>query len=192
MMQARGINACDLRLMDLWLPATANEQSKPALPYIYPEFQLQPGQAVHIVPGHLKNVRGANAASIIIHVAEQKIMDPLRWLHAHLTTAAKHSQPVSNYIVRPLAADKHTFQEQAISGPGLHNRFINTLQQLGIHDGETMHSFRRGKAMSMLHTGSSRSSIQEHMIITSPAMLTQHYLPPGRPAPRKRQRTHTT
>ena len=125
-----GINSREVCCQDFWLPATADQPSRPALPSIYPEFTLSIGSTVDLVPRRLKTSLSPNTAKVQLTVAEAQLQDPLWWLHLHLHLSQAAGSLVSNVLVRPADKAGTFYQEKFLESPSLLHRLKGLLQQL--------------------------------------------------------------
>ena len=145
----RGINGCDLRSQDLWWQGpvhTDSSQRVPLLPLIYPAMQLAAGDIVAVIPQFLKNKSSINKEAIILTATMDVTMCPFQWLHRLCLCADQQQQPITTFVVPKTEGHGHKLCNAPLSRSGLHRRLDSILQQLDMHDGESMHSFRRGAA----------------------------------------------
>ena len=175
----RGINACQLQMQDFFLPSTAEAASQPGISKIFLRFTAEVGDSFLIVPQYLKNVPGINSCAIQLKVDSNSILDPLRWLHVCMHMAYAVGHPVESFIVRTSSKNESGFTEEVISRAGLHDRMVQLMGRLGIYEGESMHSWRRGMAIEMQANGSSNNAIMQQMLISTESVLERCYLPPG-------------
>ena len=180
---ARGINAGELTLQDFWLPASPMVASKSDIPYMYPQWQLPTGSAVKLIfaqTTRTKHSIEANRERIDLTVGDNMLLDPLRWVNIHMYYSAAAGSPVTHALIRPLERHGKAFAERSIRTNSLQSRLVSLLTRLGCYDGESMHSFRRGRAQHWAAEGVEHSAIMQRMLITTPRVITQHYLPAGR------------
>ena len=177
---SRGINACQARCAEFQLPSSDSTASQAALPYIYPEFQLTEGQAVEYIPSFLKTVSGPNSESMELLVQPEPFMDPLRWLHLVMQTAAHCQWPITDHLVRPMNPSHSGYQPSSLTTKSMQARVVQLLESMHMYAGETMHSFRRGRAQDMHRTGHSLDAICHRLLNKSKAVVQRHYLPAGR------------
>ena len=62
----------------------------------------------------------------------------------------------------------------------LHARLRTQLQALGLDEGESMHSFRRGVAMQLRDHGTTVPDITRALLIQTEKVVISRYLPAGR------------
>ena len=175
-----GINACNICCQYFWHPGSTTIAAMPLLGFIYPHMQLVAEDKVLVVPQRLKTIAGANHTSIPIILPEDSIMDPITWLHQCLVAAALCGQPISRYIVRSSIGHGKTFNNAAITTSSMHNRLEKWLAQLGLDEGESMHSFRRGRAQHLKAQGLSAHAAGNRLLIKTTRVVKERYLPPGR------------
>ena len=176
----RGINACEVCCQDFWLPATDASPSVPALGAIAPCFNLTVGSTVTIVPQQIKTNIDANSKGIQLTVQTNELLDPLRWLNLLMLTSSKAGTPISCALERPLNRQGMGYQEQHLTCQSLHSRMVGLLQHLGVYEQESMHSFRRGRAIQQNSPGISHEAIMDRMLITTREVLQTNYLTCGR------------
>lgn len=162
------------------MPATSDSSSKSVLPCILPDYNLQPQQTVKFVPDRLKTSKGKNSNAITLTIPSKRLLDPMHWMHLNIYMAIASKQPISTYLVRPLSDDKCTFLNKGMSTNALRSRMRQLLESLHINNQETLHSTRRGRAMSMEAAGSSHTDIMAQLVMQTQTVLTSKYLPPGR------------
>ena len=175
-----GINACEACLQDFKLPSTAQSSSMPALPLIYPEFKLAAGSIVEFVPAFLKTSPQRNSQGVQLTVQSDPFMDPLRWLQLAIQTAHACGEAITGPIVRPLRPDHRGYKQCSMTTRCMHRRLSKLLDAMGMNEGESMHSFRRGMAQHMNRQGLSTPAICGRMLICTEKVVSQCYLPAGR------------
>ncbi|KAK9865173.1 hypothetical protein WJX84_012404 [Apatococcus fuscideae] len=176
---SRGITAGDLTCADIQLP-----DGSPAYPLIYPQLLLVPGSILMITPRRLKTSVGANTQSVFVtmEVATSHVLCPVYWLHICISTAAACGSPIgaADHPVRKLEKGNQSVSaDQATTGL-LGKRLITHLQAAHCYEGESMHSFRRGRAIADTAAGLSDADIMVKLLLKTPAVLKQKYQPPGR------------
>ena len=185
----RGMNACEIRMQDLWLAPTAEACSAPLADSLFPESTLTAGTRIHVVPQRLKSVTVLNHASVPVIYTGHAIMDPIVWLRRCLQTADAAKHPISDVIVRGTSGP-NSFNSTAMTTPGMLYRLRSWLTLMGGNEGESMHSFRRGTAQHLRECGMSVDQIREHLLIKTTHVIIGQYLPPGRhESGTKRRRT---
>ena len=95
--------------------------------------------------------------------------------------SAAAGSPVQNILVRPVSRQGSPFTDKFLENSSLLCRMTSLLMRLGLYEGESLHSFRRGVAQQLKAHGSSDSAILQQMLIKTPAMSwPPPPSPPGR------------
>lgn len=79
-----------------------------------------------------------------------------------------------------MSPDHKAYHERSMTRGGVHARMRSLLQSMGMDDGESMHSFRRGMAMQQRQQGASLGAIATRMLIQTEKIVHSTYLPAGR------------
>ena len=98
------------------------------------------------------------------------------WKYLKCCKVAK--QPISHYLLRPFTSNKRGFKEKPYSSSSFGKRVKQLALTLGIYNGETGHSFRRG-SLQHTHSVDGVLAAAEQGRIKTPAILAR-YLDPGR------------
>ncbi|KAK9825079.1 hypothetical protein WJX74_006542 [Apatococcus lobatus] len=167
---SRSINSRELRLENFTL-----QSSDMALgTLIYPVMLLPPGTLICITPDHLcKRGPDRNHQEVVLTVPALShwpamILSPVTWLRALLMLDAQYSSHVSSLLVRPLVHARSThFKEVPLGKTSMQDRLDRALIAIGQHEGETLHSFRRGQAVAHRQAGASAEQIQHLLMLTS-------------------------
>ena len=186
---SRSINSRELRIQNFPLQRT----DQPLRELLVPHMLLAPGAMVSITPDHLRK-RGPdrNHLSTTFEVPSSAdcaayLLSPVSWLYIVLLLD-RHSQvPISGLLVRPLVHHRSTeFKEVPLGKTSLQDRLDRVLIAVGAHEGETLHSFRRGQAVAHKLAGSTPESIQQKLLLAS-TRLVSTYSAPNRHNPHKRK-----
>ena len=176
----RGINAREAHVSDFWLPATSTQPSQPLLPSIHPVWTLAEGSTVHFVPRRLKTSLAANSAAVPLTMSQWSALDPLRWLQLLMLHSQAAGSPVQDILVRPLSRQGKNFTEAYLQSSSLLSRMRVLFKGLGSDEGGSLHSFRRDFAQRLSSQAISDPVIMQLMLIKTPAVLRERYLPTGR------------
>ena len=181
---ARGITSGRVSCDHFFLP-----DGSPALPHIWPTLQLAPGDRVLVVPRKMKTVRGRNTTSITLHVqaGQAPITCPIFWLRQCLDTATECGSPIApgDAIVRKLARGNQvfvSFNDDRDVTSALGKRFKQHLMLLECYNGESMHSFRRGRAIADTKAGHTDAATMAKMGLKTHSVFQKNYQAPGRHA----------
>ena len=175
--------AREVCLSQFWLPVTDQQCCQPVLPSIVPEFSLPMDSAVELVPQCLKTSLKVNQASVRLIVLEQQLLDPLCWLHVLMRENDAFGSPISQHLVRPLNRQGKRFQEKPMNSSSLMACMAAVVSRLGLYEGESTHSFRRGVAQQMHSRGICDSLNLKQLLIVTPRVL-RDLLSPCWKAPR--------
>lgn len=180
---ARGVTAGVLKTPDILLPT-----GQPALPLIWPTLQLPSGSQVLIIPKQLKTCIGRNtqALHVTVQPGDASATCPIYWLRQCLTTAAACNFPITpgSPIVRTLMKGSLAVSDKPASTGTLGKRLSQHLSLLQCHEGESMHSFRRGRAITDTAAGLSNDAIMSKLLLKTPGVLKTKYQAVGRHASR--------
>ena len=175
----RGITAGDLTCADIQLP-----NGVPAYPFLYPQLQLVSGNTLMITPRRLKTSVGANTQSVFVtmEAAASHVLCPVYWLHLCISTAAACGSPIgaTDHPVRTLEKGNQSVTADQASTGCLGKRLVTHPRATHGYDGESMHSFRRGRAIHDTAAGVSDADIMGKLLLKTTAVLKQKYQPPGR------------
>lgn len=190
---SRSINSRELRMENFTLRSSGAELG----PHIYPAMLLAPGTQVSITPDHLRK-RGPerNHLDVIVTVPDltgsdcaAMVLSPIIWLRALLLLDAQHSSHISSLLVRPLVhARSSDFKEVPLGKTSMQDRLDRALLAIGQHEGETLHSFRRGQAVAQRKAGATAEQLQQVLMLTS-TRLVATYSASNRHDARKRKRS---
>ena len=177
----RGITAGQFTAADIQQP-----DGKPALPLLYPTLMLTPGSTLKITPQRLKTCVAANNEPVFITMqpATCQAQYPVYWLHQRLSTAAicGSSITATGYIVRKLATSHQTISPIPATTSCLAKRLTGHLKAIHSYEGESMHSFRRGRAIADTAASVPDAAMQSKLLLKGSAMLKRNYQPTGRHA----------
>lgn len=192
----RGINARSTQLSE-W--ALQGQQLGSVTAYLHADLTSgsfhHPG-ALEVQPRKTKTA-SQNQRRICVRPAANSILDTWFWLTSNYVMAAIAKQPLHSWLVRttqePEAAKQLRFKthypahergpqfyEAALSKSGIDSRLKSHLRSIGAFNGESMHSFRRGMAQHSAAASESDQQIMERMLLDTPAVLKNYYLPIGR------------
>ena len=132
----RGFNVRELRLENIRTPTNS-----PAILFIVPKLVLQPNSRLHIHPDVTKNRKGGFCTVTV----SADIMCFSTWLQLAVTAYEEAQQPITNYLLRPLAKGTQTFAEKGMTSNAIWGRFTAHLKPMDIYNGESVHSTWRGK-----------------------------------------------
>ncbi len=175
----RGISAGDITGGDIQLLNGA-----PALPALQPSLLLTPGTVLKVTPQFLKTVVGVNREPVFITMqsSESKLMCPVAWLHLCLTTATSCSHPIGprQHLSRTLEKGHKAMSTTKTSTSCLGKRLNTHLKAAGCYAGESMHSFRRGRAIADTAANVPDEEISRKLQHRSTRTLKRSYQPTGR------------
>ena len=134
------------------------------------------------MPGRLKTSISANTSGVALSAPDGLLFNVLMWLRSLLLHSSACGSPVVDLLVRPLNRAGTSFQEEHLASSSLHDRLVSLLLRLGLYEGESLHSFRRGCATQMSAAGSSSQQIAQQLLISTPAIVQRCYAAPGRHA----------
>ena len=171
----RGFNVGELRLENIRTPTNS-----PAIPFIVPKLVLQPNSKLHIHPDVTKNRKGGFCTVTI----SGDIMCFTTWLQLAVVAYEEAHQPITNYLVRPLAKGTHTFVEKGMTSSAIWGRFTAHLKTMDMYNGESVHSTRRGKMIesTMVHQATIEEIQAAAMIRTK--QVAEKYIDVSRPTRR--------
>lgn len=175
---ARGANAGPLTSHDF-----VTLDGRPAIPLIYPSCSLTPGTVIQVTPKRLKTCVGINKEPMFITAlpADQAIVCPVQWLLLCMQTASAcgHTTEPDAFIARTLAKGGRSITSEAMSTDALGQRLKVHLSHLGLYEGESMHSFRRGRSIADQAAGLPSSEIMDKLLIRSKAVYKRSYQSAG-------------
>ena len=87
---------------------------------------------------------------------------------------------IETALCRRMTPDHAGYEQHSMSRGGLHARLRTQLRALGLDEGESMHSFRRGVAMQLRAQGANVPTISRALLIQTEKVVTSCYLPAGR------------
>ena len=80
-----------------------------AIPYLQPRLMLPIGAKIHMQPDLTKTGAKDGPMSVEIRCDE---MCSMSWLHSVLALSLELSQPITDFLTRPLSKDKKSFSER--------------------------------------------------------------------------------
>ena len=130
----RGFNAGALRLENIVLPDGAS-----AVPFLA-QAQLQAGAVIHLLPDTTKNKKGGHCKITL----SGDVLCFSTWFQKALPYYTAAGQPITNFVIRPLAVGTKLFAEKPMTCSNAWHRLTKSLKALGIYSGQSVHSTRRG------------------------------------------------
>ena len=168
-------------------PLTAHDfvtlDGNPAFPFIHPTCQLAAGTIIQVTPQRLKTCLGRNKEPMFIHTLprDQAAMCPTHWWQLCLQTAQACGYQVSqsDFIARTLGRGNRSVKSDPISTDALCLHLKGHLRHLGLSEGESMHSFRRGRSIEDQAAGLPTSAIMDKLLIRSKSVFKRSYQAAG-------------
>ena len=107
---------------------------------------------------------------------------PVHWLHQCIATAAACGFPIlaTSHPVRKLQPDHKTVSPQQATTSALGKRLTMHLKAAHCYHGESMHSFRRGRAIADTNAQLPDEDIMRKLKLKSKSVLQRNYQPAGR------------
>lgn len=171
----RGTEGGRLCLADLH-----NAARQPLYPSAYTPTVAAPLELwVYPTHGTKTNKRGRNHQDPVhLTTLAERPLCPITWLWYYMSSCHRMGHPILHYLFRPLNPAWTGFKEQAYSCSSFAQMLKARLLQLGLYEGETAHSFRRGTLQSTFAQSGLLAAAQQGRIKT-PQVLAR-YLDPHR------------
>lgn len=168
----RGFNVGELRLENIRTPTNS-----PAIPLITPNLLLQPHVQLHLHPDATKSRKGGYCTVTI----SGDLMCFTTWLQLAVSAYDAAQQPITNHLVRPLQRGTQSFAEKGMTSSAIWARFTAHLKTMGMYNGESVHSTRRGKIIECaLVQQASIEQIQATAMIKT-KLVAERYIDISRP-----------
>jgi hypothetical protein len=146
---------------------------------LLPELQIGVGQRVLFKATELKHNLHPEAMAV---ARTGGVLCPVERLHAYLKAAAAAGHPVTNYLCRPLMANKAGFLETSLSVAAFEEDVEEHFAAAGVAYHATLHGSRRGSLQHHARQGAPLEVLSYLAQIKTPEIL-QRYLDPARHLP---------
>eukprot|EP00884_Botryococcus_braunii_P013002 jgi/Botrbrau1/21702/Bobra.43_1s0098.1 len=153
----------------------------PAAPYLNPTLQIPLGAAVLFKAIELKHNLHPE---VMIITRRDGSLCPIRRLHTLLAQSAVLGHPVTQFLCRPLAANKNQFLERSLSVAAFEDDIDTHFIAANIPDHATLHGSRRGALLHHDQQGQSLEALGLLAQIKTPS-VTKRYIDPTRHRPPK-------
>lgn len=176
----RGHDCGRLRLSDLRDPANSSSAySRYPLPLPLLGTPLTAFPTLVVSQLGTKTYQGRRAPARDLAPAPVTSQCFVRCLAVYLKLCSEGGWAVGDWLFRPLRADRRGFEERAMSTSDLNYRLRRHLEQAGLGEGETCHSFRRGSLQHARATGAGLDALLQLAQMRSVGTL-RRYLDPDR------------
>jgi hypothetical protein len=153
----------------------------PAALYLYPTLQVPLGGTVLFKAIELKHNLHPD---VMIIARKNGPMCPIQRLHILLTQSAALGHPVTQFLCRPLSADKNQFLEISLSVAAFEDDIDAHFTAANIPYHATLHGSRRGALQHLDQQGHSMETLGLLAQIKTPSVL-KRYTDPSRHLPPK-------
>jgi len=152
-----------------------------ALPFIVPTLQLRPGAVLLYYPDHTKSGKADGPMHVQLR---PDLLDSTTWLNKLVMESLAQGHPITNFIARPLGANRTYFLENGITPSELaaraKDRFTDALPGGQIR----LHGARRGSIQhARFVEGKPRHLVQEHAQIRCEHIMQVYENPEGHSPP---------
>ena len=176
----RCINSCELRLENFTVHAT----SQPAAPLLFPRQSLPAGTVIDVTPDFLRKrspMRNYEDIQLALPMPTDRLamlLSPITWLRIVMQMGERAKSPVASLLVRPLTSPcSISFKETFLAKSSLQDRLTRTLQLVHSDAGETLHSFRRGRAVTERQAGASAEELQKLLMLSTTKQVALYSAP---------------
>jgi hypothetical protein len=165
----------------------------PAAPYLYPTLQIPLGAAVLFKAIELKHNLHPD---VMVITRKDGPLCPIQRLHTLLAQSAAQGHPVTQFLCRPLSANKDQFLERSLSVAAFEGDIDTHFTAAHIPYHATLHGSRRGALQHHDQQGHSLEALGLLAQIKTPSVIKRYtdptrHLPPKLPKgkrPNKRVR----
>eukprot|EP00884_Botryococcus_braunii_P006635 jgi/Botrbrau1/15973/Bobra.0294s0011.1 len=173
---SRGATAVSWCLDDLWLASGV-----PAAPYLFPTLHVPLGATIFFKAIELKHNLHPE---VMIVTRRDGPLCPIQRLHTLLAQSAALGHPVTQFLCRPLSANKDQFLERSLSVAAFEDDIDTHFTAANIPYHATLHGSRRGALQHHDQQGQSLEALGLLAQIKTPN-VTKRYIDPNRHLPSK-------